>query len=95
MIAIQSLASRRGVWFHVLCDVQRRHNIDRDADSLSYKGNLCDYVDRAWWLFLSCTIFRAKIQLFLHICNFFCIFVAKTMIYGYIRVSSLTSTSCS
>ena len=31
--------------------------------------------------------FRAKIQLFLHMCNFFCIFVAK-MIYGYIRVSS-------
>jgi len=39
-------------------------------------------------LFLSCTIFRAKIQLFLQMCNFFCIFVAKTMIYGYIRVSS-------
>lgn len=39
-------------------------------------------------LFLSCTIFRAKIQLFLQICNFFCIFVAKKMIYGYIRVSS-------
>ncbi len=32
--------------------------------------------------------FRAKIQLFLHMCNFFCKFVAKTMIYGYIRVSS-------
>ena len=32
--------------------------------------------------------FRAKLQLFLQICNFFCIFVAKTMIYGYIRVSS-------
>ena len=31
---------------------------------------------------------RAKVQLFLHICNFFCIFVAKKMIYGYIRVSS-------
>ena len=39
-------------------------------------------------IFLSCTIFRAKIQLFLQMCNFFCIFVAKTMIYGYIRVSS-------
>ena len=32
--------------------------------------------------------FCAKVQLFLHICNFFCIFVAKKMIYGYIRVSS-------
>ena len=32
--------------------------------------------------------FRAKIQFFLHMCNFFCIFVAKKMIYGYIRVSS-------
>ena len=28
-------------------------------------------------IFLSCTIVRAKIQLFLHMCIFFCIFVAK------------------
>ena len=32
--------------------------------------------------------FAAKVHYFLHICNKFCIFVAKTMIYGYIRVSS-------
>jgi hypothetical protein len=30
---------RRGVWFRVLCDVQRRHNRDRDGDSLWDKGN--------------------------------------------------------
>jgi len=52
MIAIQSLSSRRGVWFRVLCDVLHTHNRDRDGDSLSCKGNLCDYVDRAWWLFI-------------------------------------------
>ncbi len=40
--------SMPGVWFRVLCDVQRKHNRDRDEDSLSDKGNLCDYVDRAW-----------------------------------------------
>jgi hypothetical protein len=45
---IQFPASRRGVWFRVLCDVLRKHNRDRDEDSLSDKGNLCDYVDRAW-----------------------------------------------
>ena len=46
-------------------------------------------------IFKCCNVFfthlreiRAKLQLFLQICNFFCIFVAKTMIYGYIRVSS-------
>ena len=52
MIAIQSLASRRGGWFHVLCGVLHTHNRDRDADSLSCKGNLCDYVDRAWLVIL-------------------------------------------
>ena len=51
MIAIQFPASRRGVWFRMLCDVQRTHNTFRDVDSLSDKGNLCDYVDRAWGLF--------------------------------------------
>ena len=40
-------ASRRGVWFRVLCDVLRKHNRDRDEDSLSDKGMICDYVDRA------------------------------------------------
>ena len=45
---IQFLASRRGVWFHVLYDVLRKHNRDRDADSLWDKDNLCDYADRAW-----------------------------------------------
>ena len=46
---IQFPASRRGVWFLQLCDVLRRHNRDRDEDSLPLcKGNLCYYVDRAW-----------------------------------------------
>lgn len=39
---------RRGVWFRVLCDVLRKHNRDRDEGNPLYKGNLCDYVDRAW-----------------------------------------------
>ena len=76
MIAIQSLASRRGVWFHVLCDVLHTHNKDRDADSLSDKGNRYDYVDRAWQLYsflarFSCkgTTFFAHMQFFLHICS--------------------------
>ena len=43
----------RGVWFRVLCDVLRKHNNVRDADSLLDMGNLCDYVDRAWGLFIS------------------------------------------
>ena len=45
---IQFPASRQVVWFRVLYDVLRRHNRDRDEDSLSDKGNLCDYVDRAY-----------------------------------------------
>ena len=49
---IQFPASRQVVWFRVLYDVLRRHNRDRDEDSLSDKGNLCYYVDRAWWLML-------------------------------------------
>ena len=40
-------ASMPGVWFHVLCGVKRTHNRDRDADSLSDKGMICYYVDRA------------------------------------------------
>ena len=36
------------VWFRVLCDVLRKHNRDRAADSLSDKGNLYYYVNRAW-----------------------------------------------
>ena len=31
---------------------------------------------------------RCKITIFFDMCKYFCIFVAKTMIYGYIRVSS-------
>ena len=31
-----------------LCDVLRKHNRDRAADSLSDKGMICYYVDRAW-----------------------------------------------
>ena len=48
MIAIQSLSSRRGVSCRVLYGVLRTHNNARDEDSLSDKGNLCDYTDRAW-----------------------------------------------
>ena len=51
-IATLSHASRRGVWFHVLCDVLRKHNRDRDGDSLSDKGMICYYEDRAWLFFL-------------------------------------------
>ena len=43
---------RRGVWFHVLCGVLRTRNTFRAADSLWNKGNLCDYVDRAWLIVL-------------------------------------------
>lgn len=38
---------RRGVWFRVHGDVQRRHNRDRDADSLWDKGSRYYYVDMA------------------------------------------------
>lgn len=44
----QFLVSMPVVWFRVLCDVLRKHNRDRAADSLSDKGNLYYYVDRAW-----------------------------------------------
>ena len=47
-LPIQSPSSRRGVWFRVLCGALRRHNRARDEDSFSDKGNLCDYVDRAY-----------------------------------------------
>ena len=33
-LPIQSPSSRRGVWFRVLCGALRRHNRDRDEDSL-------------------------------------------------------------
>ena len=39
---------RREVWFRVHGDVLHTRSTFRDADSLSDKGNLCDYVDRAW-----------------------------------------------
>jgi len=51
MIAIQSLSSWQGVSCHVLYDGQHKHNRDRAADSLSDKGMICYYVDRAWWSF--------------------------------------------
>ena len=37
-----------GVWFRRLYDVPRRRSNARVADSLSDKGNLCHYADRAW-----------------------------------------------
>ncbi len=43
-------ASRRGVSCHVLYGGQHRHNKNRDEDSLSDKGMICYYADRAWWL---------------------------------------------
>lgn len=47
MIAIQSLSSRQGVSSRALYGGQRRHNKDRDGDSLlSCKDNRCCYVDR-------------------------------------------------
>ena len=49
MIAIQSLSSRQGVFCRALYDVKRSRSTFRDGDSLlSCKGNLCDYMDRAW-----------------------------------------------
>lgn len=49
MIAIQSLSSRQGVFCHVLYDVKRTRSTFRDEDiPLLYKGNLRDYVDRAY-----------------------------------------------
>ncbi len=42
-----SPASRREVYDRVLYDVRRTHNTFRAADSLSDKGILCYYVDRA------------------------------------------------
>ena len=52
-IANLCYGGRRGVWFHVPCDERRKHNNVRDADNSPLcKGNLCDYVDRSWWLVL-------------------------------------------
>ena len=45
-------ASRRGVWFRVLCGELHKHNRDRAEDSLSDKGMICYYVDRAYYLSL-------------------------------------------
>ena len=49
---IQFPASRRGVWFRVLCGGLRKHNRDRDEDSLSDKDTQYYYVDRAYFDFL-------------------------------------------
>ena len=47
--AIQFHGDMRGVWFRVLCDVLRTRSTFRDEDNSPLrKGNLCDYVDRAW-----------------------------------------------
>ena len=41
--------SMPGVWCRVLCGVLHTHSTFRDADiPLLYRGNLCDYVDRAY-----------------------------------------------
>ena len=47
-----SHGGRQGVFFRALYGVERTHNTFRDEDSLSDKGNLCDYVDRAYYLSL-------------------------------------------
>ena len=51
---IQFPASRRGVWFRVLCDVLRTHNTFRDEDRLPLcKDNRYRYAGNgAWWLVL-------------------------------------------
>jgi len=63
---IQFPSSMRGVWFRVLCGELHTRSTFRDEDSLWDKGNLCDYVDRAWLLFLfSATSFsRLVLRLF-------------------------------
>ncbi len=48
MIANLCLSNKPVISSRVLCDVQRTRNNVRAADSLSDKGNLCDYVDRAY-----------------------------------------------
>ena len=48
MIARLCRASRQGVWFRALCGELHTHNTFRDGDSLSDKGMICYYVDRAW-----------------------------------------------
>ena len=46
---IQFPSSMRGVWFRVLCGVLCTRSTFRDADiPLLYRGNLCDYVDKAY-----------------------------------------------
>lgn len=46
---IQFPASRRGVWFRVLCGELHTHSTFLDEDNSPLrKGNLCDYADRAW-----------------------------------------------
>ena len=52
-------ASRRGVWFHVLCGVLRRHSRCRGEDNSPLrKGNLCDYVNRAWLFKFLCLLLK-------------------------------------
>lgn len=70
-IATLSHASRRGVWFHVLCGELHTHNTFRAADSLSEKGMICYYVDRAWQLYSFLARFSCKdTAFFLNCANF-------------------------
>jgi hypothetical protein len=51
MIANLCLSNKPVISSCVLCDVQRTRSTFRVADiPLSCKGNLCDYVDRAWYM---------------------------------------------
>ena len=47
-LPIQSPSSTPVISSRVLYDAQHTHNNARDEDSFSDKGNLCDYVDRAY-----------------------------------------------
>ena len=47
-LPIQSPSSTPVISSRVLYDAQHTHNNARDEDSYSDKGNLCDYVDRAY-----------------------------------------------
>ena len=48
MIANLCLSNKPVISSRVLCDVQRTRSTFRAADSLSDKGMICYYVDRAW-----------------------------------------------
>ena len=66
---IQSLSSTPGVFCRVPCDASHTRNTFRAADSLSDKGNLYDYVDRAWVIPFLYDL-RAKVKKNNDLCKF-------------------------